>query len=69
MGVMPNTSAARDFTFTREMQQVMADSEGLYTCDPEVKYPADKPKMSELKLRTVDPEERVSGLWVSERGL
>jgi len=46
-----------DFTFTREVQQVMADSEGLYTGHPEVKYPTDKPKMSELKLLAVDPEE------------
>jgi hypothetical protein len=35
----------------------MADSEGLYTGHPDVKYPADKPKMNELKLLTVDPEE------------
>ena len=35
----------------------MADSEGLYTGHPEVKYPTDKPKLSELKLLTVDPEE------------
>jgi iron(III) transport system substrate-binding protein len=46
-----------DFTFTRELQQVMADSEGLYTGHPEVKYPTDKPKLSDLKLLTVDPEE------------
>jgi len=33
----PHPSAARlftDFTFTREVQQVMADSEGLYTGHP-----------------------------------
>ncbi len=56
----PHPSAARlftDFTFTREIQQVLADSEGLYTGHPEVKYPADKPKLSELKLLAVDPEE------------
>ncbi|HEV8583921.1 MAG TPA: extracellular solute-binding protein [Methylomirabilota bacterium] len=56
----PHPNAARlftDFTFTRELQQVMADSEGLYTGHPEVKYPADKPKPSELKLLPVDPEE------------
>jgi len=46
-----------DFTFSREIQQVMADSEGLYTGHPEVKYPTDKPKLSDLKLLTVDPEE------------
>src|SRR5881296_3526291 len=46
-----------DFTFTRELQQVMADSEGLYTGHPEVKYPSDKPKLSELKLLNVEAEE------------
>ena len=56
----PHPNAARlftDFTFTRELQQVMADSEGLYTGHPDVKYPSDKPKMSELKLLSVEPEE------------
>jgi len=56
----PHPTAARlftDFTFTREIQQVMADSEGLYTGHPEVKYPTDKPKLHELKLLTVDAEE------------
>jgi iron(III) transport system substrate-binding protein len=56
----PHPHAAKlftDFTFTREVQQIMADSEGLYTGHPEVKYPADKPKLSELKLLQVDPEE------------
>jgi iron(III) transport system substrate-binding protein len=56
----PHPNAAKlftDFTFTRELQQVMADSEGLYTGHPEVKYPSDKPKLSELKLLTVDAEE------------
>jgi len=56
----PHPNAAKlftDFTFSRELQQVMADSEGLYTGHPEVKYPSDKPKLSELKLLPVDPEE------------
>ena len=56
----PHPAAARlftDFTFSRELQQVMADSEGLYTGHPEVRYPTDKPKLSELKLLTVEPEE------------
>jgi len=56
----PHPSAARlftDFTFTREIQQVMADSEGLYTGHPDVKYPNDKPKLHELKLLTVEAEE------------
>jgi iron(III) transport system substrate-binding protein len=56
----PHPNAARlftDFAFTRECQQVMADSEGLYTGHPDVKYPADKPKPSDLKLLPVDAEE------------
>ena len=56
----PHPNAARlftDFIFSREVQQVMADSEGLYTGHPDVKYPADKPKLSELKLLMVDAEE------------
>ena len=56
----PHPNAAKlftDFTFTKDVQQVMADSEGLYTGHPEVKYPADKPKLDELKLLQVDPEE------------
>src|SRR5262249_32205104 len=56
----PHPNAAKlftDFTFTREVQQAMADSEGLYTGHPEVKYPTDKPKMMDLKLLSVDPEE------------
>jgi iron(III) transport system substrate-binding protein len=56
----PHPNAAKlftDFTFTRECQQVMADSEGLYTGHPEVKYPADKPKLNELKLLSVEAEE------------
>ena len=46
-----------DFGFTREVQQVMADSEGLYTGHPEVTYPSDKPKLTDLRLLTADPEE------------
>jgi iron(III) transport system substrate-binding protein len=56
----PHPNAARlftDFSFTREVQQVMADSEGLYTGHPDVKYPADKPKLSDLHLLTVTAEE------------
>jgi iron(III) transport system substrate-binding protein len=56
----PHPNAAKlftDFTFTRDIQQVMADSEGLYTGHPDVKYPADKPKLGELKLLTVEAEE------------
>jgi len=60
MSSAPHPNAAKlftDFGFSREIQQVMADSEGLYTGHPEVKYPTDKPKLSELKLLSVDPEE------------
>ncbi len=56
----PHPNAAKvftDFTFSREIQQVMADSEGLYTGHPDVKYPTDKPKLSDLKLWSVEPEE------------
>jgi iron(III) transport system substrate-binding protein len=56
----PHPHAARlftDFTFSRELQQALADSEGLYTGHPEVTYPDDKPKLSDLKLLTADPEE------------
>jgi len=56
----PHPNAARlftDFIFSRELQQVLADSEGLYVGHPEVKYPADRPKLSELNLLRVDPEE------------
>jgi iron(III) transport system substrate-binding protein len=56
----PHPNAARlftDYSFSREVQQALADSEGLYTGHPEVKYPSDKPKLSDLKLLQVDPEE------------
>ena len=56
----PHPSAARlftDFTFRRDVQQVLADTEGLDTGHPEVNYPSDKPKLSELKLVPVDAEE------------
>jgi iron(III) transport system substrate-binding protein len=60
MSFAPHPNAAKlftDFSFSREVQQVMADSEGLYTGHPQVTYPADKPKLSELKLLSVDPAE------------
>jgi iron(III) transport system substrate-binding protein len=56
----PHPNAAKlftDFIFSRELQQVLADSEGLYTGHPDVKYPADRPKLSDLKLLRVEPEE------------
>jgi iron(III) transport system substrate-binding protein len=56
----PHPHAARlftDFTFGREVQQVLADSEGLYTGHPDVTYPVDKPKLGDLKLLSVEPGE------------
>jgi iron(III) transport system substrate-binding protein len=56
----PHPNAAKlftDFIFGKEVQQVLADSEGLYTGHPEVSYPADKPKLGDLKLLPTDPEE------------
>ena len=60
----PHPNAARlftDFIFTREIQQVLADSEGLYTGHPDVKYPADKPKLADLKLLRWIPRSWRSG--------
>ena len=56
----PHPNAAKlftDFMFSRDVQQVLADSEGLYTGHPDVKYPADRPKLSDLRLLQVDAEE------------
>ena len=56
----PHPHAARlftDFIFTREIQQFLADSEGLYVAHPEVTYPTDRPKLADLKVLVVDPEE------------
>jgi iron(III) transport system substrate-binding protein len=56
----PHPNAARlftDFIFTREIQQLLADSEGLYVAHPEVTYPPDRPKLTDLKVLVVDPEE------------
>ncbi len=56
----PHPTAARlftDFIFTKEVQQYLADSEGLYVPHADVSYPKDKPKLSDLKLLTVDAEE------------
>jgi hypothetical protein len=41
----------------REVQQVLADSEGLYVAHPDVTYPAARPKLTDLKVLIVDPEE------------
>jgi len=56
----PHPTAARiftDFIFTKNVQKFLADSEGLYVPHPEVTYPSDKPKLSELKVLTVNPDE------------
>ena len=56
----PHPNAAKlftDFTFSKEVQQVLADTEGLYTGHPEVTYPTDKPKPGELRLLHTDPDE------------
>jgi len=46
-----------EFIFSKESQQLLADREGLYTGHPEVTYPADKPKLKDLKLLPADPDE------------
>lgn len=54
----PNTAKLfTDFIFSKDVQQFLADNEGLYVPHPEVTYPSDKPKLSDLKVLTVDPEE------------
>jgi len=56
----PHPNAAKlftDYIFRRPVQQVLADSEGLYTGHPDVTYPADQPKLSDLNILRVDPEE------------
>jgi iron(III) transport system substrate-binding protein len=46
-----------EFIFTKESQQLLADKEGLYTGHPDVTYPADKPKLKDLKLLPPDAAE------------
>ena len=56
----PHPNAAKlfaDFIFAKESQQLLADKEGLYTGHPEVTYPADKPKLKDLKLLPADADE------------
>jgi iron(III) transport system substrate-binding protein len=56
----PHPNAAKlfsEFIFSKESQQLLADKEGLYTGHPEVTYPADKPKLKDLKLLAADPDE------------
>jgi iron(III) transport system substrate-binding protein len=56
----PHPNAAKlftDFIFSKDVQQALADTEGLYSGHPQVTYPSDKPRLSDLKLLSVDPEE------------
>ncbi|HXV84827.1 MAG TPA: extracellular solute-binding protein [Candidatus Binatia bacterium] len=56
----PRPNAAKlfvEFIFSKESQQLLADKEGLYTGHPDVTYPADKPKLKDLKLIAADPDE------------
>ncbi len=56
----PHPNAAKlfsEYIFAKESQQLLADREGLYTGHPEVTYPADKPKLKDLKLLSVDADE------------
>jgi iron(III) transport system substrate-binding protein len=56
----PHPNAAKlflEFIFSMESQQLLADKEGLYTGHPEVTYPADKPKLKDLKLLAADADE------------
>ncbi|OLC70466.1 MAG: hypothetical protein AUH87_04525 [Deltaproteobacteria bacterium 13_1_40CM_4_54_4] len=56
----PHPNAAKlfsEYIFAKESQQLLADREGLYAGHPEVTYPADKPKLKDLKLLSVDADE------------
>jgi iron(III) transport system substrate-binding protein len=56
----PHPNAAKlfvEFIFSKESQQLLADKEGLYTGHPDVTYPADKPKLKDLKLLAADADE------------
>jgi iron(III) transport system substrate-binding protein len=56
----PHPNAAKlfvEYLFSKESQQLLADKEGLYTGHPDVTYPADKPKLKDLKLLPVDADE------------
>lgn len=56
----PHPNAAKlfvEFIFAKESQQLLADKEGLYTGHPDVTYPADKPKLKDLKLMSTDADE------------
>jgi iron(III) transport system substrate-binding protein len=54
----PHPNAARLFLayiFSREGQQLLVDEGGVRSFHPEVKEPADRPPLAELKLLTADP--------------
>ena len=56
----PHPNAAKlfvDYIFSKDSQQLLADKEGLYTGHPQVTYPADKPKLKDLKLLSVEADE------------
>jgi iron(III) transport system substrate-binding protein len=56
----PHPNAAKlfiEFIFSKESQQLLADKEGLYTGHPDVTYPADKPKLKDLKLLAPNADE------------
>jgi iron(III) transport system substrate-binding protein len=56
----PHPAAARlflDFVFSRDIQQMLADDEGMYVAHQDVAYGPGRPKLSELRVLTVDPEE------------
>ncbi len=56
----PHPNAAKlftNFSFTQGVQQLLVDETGLYVPHPRAKYPADKPKLEQLKLLQVKPEE------------
>ena len=47
----------RIYFLPKSRSNLLADKEGLYTGHPEVTYPADKPKLKDLKLLSADPDE------------
>ena len=58
-GIYPpmDDEAASPLHHLMRVQQMLADTEGLYSGHPKVTYPPDKPRLSDLKLLSVDPEE------------
>lgn len=56
----PHPAAARlfiDFLFSKPVQQLMADEEGSWVVNRDVTYPADRPRLGDLKLVKPDPED------------